>query len=67
MFEMVFLYPYADNNWVRIYDMDGNLVYEVDGPISDPHIVVDLPDGMYIVRTFHAAGHIIQEFLIGKP
>ena len=68
MFEFIFWYPYKDNNWVRIYDMEGNMVYEVDVPLEDPHIVVDLPDGMYTVKTFWLDPEKPnQEFLIGKP
>ena len=67
-FEFIFWYPYKDNNWVRIYDLEGNMVYEVDMPIDDPHIMVDLPDGMYIVKTFWIdPDNPIQEFIIGKP
>lgn len=54
MFEFIFWYPYKDNNWVQISDMEGNIVYEVDMPFKDPHIIVDLPNGMYNVKTFHS-------------
>ncbi len=64
-FQFIFWYLYADNNWVRIYDMEDNLVFEED--LADPNLIVDLPDGMYTVTTFHEAGKILQEFLIGKP
>jgi len=68
MFEMVFWYPCKNNNWVRIYDMEGNMVYEVDVPLNNPHIVVDLPDGMYMVKIFWLDQEKPnQEFLIGKP
>ena len=68
MFEFIFWYLYKDNNWVRIYDMEGNMVYEVDMPINDPHIIVDLPDGMYTVKTFWLdQENPIQEFIMGKP
>jgi len=33
--------------------------------IHDPNLIVDLPNGIYIVRTFHD-GEPLQEFLIGK-
>jgi hypothetical protein len=66
MFEFIFWYPYKDNNWVRIYDMEGNIVYEVEVPVDDPNIIVDLPDGFYTVKTFHGE-ELLQEFLIGKP
>ena len=68
MFEFIFWYPYKDNNWMQIFDMEGNMVYEVDVPLKDPHIVVDLPDGMYNVKTFRFDPEDpIQEFIIGKP
>jgi hypothetical protein len=67
MFQFSFIYPYADNNWVRIYDMSGNVVYEIDMPWDNPNIIVDLPDGMYTVKTFHDQIAPIQEFIIGKP
>jgi len=67
-FQFSFVYPYADNNWVKIYDMAGNLVYEVDMPYDNPNIIVDLPDGTYTVKTFHVdPATPIQEFVIGKP
>ncbi len=66
-FEFVFWYEYADNNWVRIYDMNGNMVYEVDMPYGDAHFTADLPDGMYTVKTFHDQPEPLQEFIIGKP
>ena len=65
-FQFIFWYTYANNNWVRIYDMDGNLVFEADLPHDDPNLIVDLPDGFYIVRTFFCSDEPIQEFLIGK-
>ncbi len=63
-FQFIFWYLYADNNWVRIYDMEDNLVYEVDLP--DPNLIVDLHDGFYMAKTFHH-DTLLQEFLIGKP
>jgi hypothetical protein len=66
-FEMVFWYPYRDNNWVKIYDMSGKEVYSVDMPLDDPHIIVDLPNGMYTVKTFNDDPSTpIQTFIIGK-
>jgi len=65
-FQFIFWYPYKDNNWVRIYDMKDNMVYETDLPINDPNLIVDLPDGFYMVRTYHH-DTLLQEFLIGKP
>ena len=67
MFRLVFIYPYRDNNWVRIYDMSGNMVYEIDMPYDNPIIIVDLPDGMYTVMTFHDQPEPLQTFVIGKP
>ena len=67
-FQFIFWYLYKDNNWVRIYDMEDNMVYEVDMPVHDPNIIVDLPDGMYTVKTFNDDPETpLQEFLIGKP
>jgi hypothetical protein len=72
-FQFVFLYPYADNNWVRIYSMNpdgsaGDMVFEADMPWLNPNFIVDLPDGMYIVMTFHDdMANPIQTFTIGKP
>ena len=66
-FQFIFWYPYADNNWVRIYDMDGNMVYEADMPYDNPNLIVDLPDGMYTVKTFSDQPEPLQEFVIGKP
>jgi len=67
MFRLAFIYPYRDNNWVRIYDMGGNMVYEVDMPYDNPIIIVVLPDGMYTVKTFHDQPEPLQTFVIGKP
>ena len=71
-FQFVFLYPFADNNWVRIYTMNpdgtaGDMVFEADMPWDNPNLIVDLPDGTYIVRTYHDQQDPIQEFVIGKP
>ncbi len=65
-FQFIFWYPYKDNNWVRIYDMEDNLVFETDLPINNPNLTVDLPEGFYMVKTFHH-DTMLQEFLIGKP
>ena len=46
--------------------MEDNMVYETDLPINDPNLIVDLPDGFYMVKTFHGLVPL-QEFLIGKP
>ena len=44
------------------------MVYEIDMPLDNPNIIVDLPDGMYTVKTFHdQTRQPIQEFVIGKP
>jgi len=66
-FEFIFLYEYADNNWVKIYDMAGVEVFSIDMPHGAASFEAALPDGTYTVKTFHEAGHIIQEFIIGKP
>ena len=67
-FEFIFWYLYKSNNWVRIYDMEGNMVFEVDMPYHDPNLIVDLPDGMYTVKTFNDDPETpLQEFIIGKP
>ena len=66
-FQFSFWYPYADNNWVRIYDMSGNMVYEADMPYDNPNLIVALPDGMYTVKTYHDQPDPIQTFVIGKP
>ncbi len=66
-FEMVFWYPYRDNNWVKIYEMGGMEVYSIDMPLDNPHIIVDLPNGMYTVKTFNDdPATPIQTFVIGK-
>jgi hypothetical protein len=66
-FEFVFWWEYYNNNWVQIFDMYGNLVFEIDMEKGNAHFEADLPDGMYKVKTFHEYGHILQEFMIGKP
>jgi hypothetical protein len=70
-FQFLFWYPYKNNNWVKIYAMNeegtaGEEVFKVDMPYSNPNLIVDLPDGMYIVKTYHS-DKMIQEFVIGKP
>ena len=66
-FELAFWWEYADNNWVKIYDMEGNMVWETDMPYGEAEIEVCLPDGMYLVKTFHDQPEPLQEFYIGKP
>jgi len=67
-FEFIFWWEYGSNNWVKIYDMEDNLVYELDFPYGAPRFEVDLPGGMYTVKTFHNNFETpIQEFIIGKP
>ncbi|MCJ7473030.1 MAG: T9SS type A sorting domain-containing protein [Actinobacteria bacterium] len=66
-FEFVFWWEYANNNWVKIYDMDGVEVFSIDMPYGAANFEADLPDGMYTVKTFHEYGHVLQEFMIGKP
>ena len=65
-FEFIFWWEYANNNWVSIYDSQGNLVYRESFPYGEPIVEVNLPDGMYTVKTFHEEGNILQEFVIGK-
>jgi hypothetical protein len=66
-FQFLFWYPYKDNNWVKIYDMSGKMVYEIDMPYDNPNLIVDLPNGMYIVKTFHVDPTTpIQTFVIGN-
>jgi hypothetical protein len=66
-FQFSFIYPYRDNNWVKIYDMGGKEVFSIDMPYDNPNIIVDLPDGMYTVKTFNDQPEPIQTFIIGKP
>ena len=65
-FEMVFWYPYRDNNWVKIYDMSGKEVYSIDMPCDNPQFEVSLPNGMYTVKTFNDQPEPLQTFVIGK-
>jgi hypothetical protein len=66
-FQFSFMYAYADNNWVKIYDMSGKEVFSIDMSYDDPHFVAALPNGMYTVKTF-TVGRTdpIQTFTIGK-
>jgi len=66
-FEFVFWWEYKDNNHVQIFNMDGILVWETDFEKGKPTVEACLPDGTYTVKTFHEYGHILQEFVIGKP
>lgn len=66
-FKFSFIYPYATNNWVKIYDASGKEVYIIDMSYDNTNIVVDLPDGQYTVKTFHDQPEPIQTFVIGKP
>jgi hypothetical protein len=66
-FQFSFIYPYANNNWVKIYDMGGKEVFSIDMPYDNPNIIVDLPDGTYTVKTFHDKAEPLQTFVIGKP
>jgi hypothetical protein len=66
-FQFSFIYPYRDNNWVKIYDMSGKEVFSIDMPYDNPNIIVDLPDGMYTVKTFNDQPEPLQTFVIGKP
>jgi hypothetical protein len=67
-FQFVFWYAYRDNNWVKIYDMNGKEVYSINMPYDNPQFEVSLPDGMYTVKTFSIdQTKPIQTFIIGKP
>ena len=67
-FEFVFWWEYKNNNWVKIYDMEGTEVFSIDMKKGNARFEANLPDGMYIVKTFHDGFETpIQEFLIGKP
>lgn len=66
-FQFSFIYPYRDNNWVKIYDIGGKEVFSIDMPYDNPNIIVDLSDGMYTVKTFNDQPEPIQTFVIGKP
>ena len=67
-FQFIFWHPYRDNNWVMIYDMAGNEVFKIDLPYDNPNLIVDLPNGMYTVKTFTVGStEPIQTFIIGKP
>ena len=67
-FEFVFWWEYKNNNWVKIYDMQGAEVFSIDMKKGHARFEADLPDGMYTVKTFHIGFEKpIQEFLIGKP
>jgi hypothetical protein len=66
-FQFSFIYPYANNNWVKIYDISGKEVFSIDMPYDNPNLIVDLPNGMYTVKTFTAGStEPIQTFVIGK-
>jgi len=48
--------------------MSGKMVLEIDMPYDNPNLIVDLPDGMYTVKTFNIDKvNPIQTFVIGKP
>lgn len=67
-FEFVFWWEYENNNWVKIYDIEGNEVFSIDMEKGNARFVADLPDGFYTVKTFHDGFEKpIQEFIIGKP
>jgi hypothetical protein len=67
-FEFVFWWEYKNNNWVKIYDMEGAEVFSIDMEKGNAHFKADLPDGMYTVKTFHNGFETpMQEFVIGKP
>ena len=67
-FKFVFFWEYKNNNWVKIYDMDGNEVFSINMRYGNPRFEACLDDGIYTVKTFHNdMKNPIQEFLIGKP
>jgi hypothetical protein len=71
-FEFVFWYEYADNNWVRIYEMNadgtvGEMVYEIDMDYGDASFEACLGEGMFWVETYHDQPDPLQEFMIGNP
>jgi len=66
-FQFSFIYPYANNNWVRIYDILGKEVFSIDMPYDNPNFEVSLPAGFYSVKTFTVGSpEPIQSFIIGK-
>ena len=66
-FQFIYLWEYASNNWIKIYDMGDNLIYEKNFNYGEPVFEVALPNGFYKVKTFHDSDEPIQEFVIGKP
>jgi hypothetical protein len=66
-FEFIFWWEYANNNWVKAYNMEGNEVFSIDMQYGNTTFVMDLPDGVYTVKTFHDKPEPIQIFAIGKP
>jgi hypothetical protein len=67
-FEFVFWWEYKDNNWVKIYDKDGNEVFSIDMPYGKASFEACLNDGTYTVKTFHTdMSTPLQEFTISKP
>jgi hypothetical protein len=49
------------------YDISGKLVYKLDRPFDNLHIIVDLPNDMYTVKIFNDQPEPLQTFVIGKP
>jgi hypothetical protein len=48
--------------------LENNIVFEEEMFADGSHTLeADLPDGMYIVKTFWMSDEPIQEFIIGKP
>jgi hypothetical protein len=48
--------------------MLGNGLFSIDMPYGNAHFEANLPDGLYMEKTFHNGFETpIQEFLIGKP
>ena len=67
-FEFVFFWEYKNNNWVKIYDMEGNEVFSIDMKYGNPRFEACLGEGMFMVKTYHDdMSEPLQEFAIGNP
>lgn len=65
-YEVILFYLYYNNNWMYVYDMEGNLCFAEDIPKNNPVVTLKLGEGPYRVVLSHEAGKILQEFTIGK-
>ena len=45
--EFIFWWEHYNNNWVKIYDMEGNEVFSIDTEKGNAHFEAALHDGMY--------------------